>query len=395
MNIEFNYVPKRGRKPKLYMVLDTETATLPFANEICKTAKQKQTICIAKPLVYDIGWQIVDAKGNIYSRHSFLVSEIFSVPSVFNTAYYKEKRPLYLEKLKNGETSLLDWNSIMDILRDDLQYVVGAGAYNSMFDYKKAIPFTERYIEKLYSDDYYRWEKQQRERCEYILSSGEKPKNDEWDGNNFNFRGVDYPIFDLWGNACEKLINTVEYKKKCLELSMLTATGQFFKTSAETTFRHLCEKYDFIESHMALDDAEIETEILRKALQRGKLTMGLIYFPFQQLGKTTDFIFQSKKIVPYDEVQNVIDTMEEKTREYDKSSTFLTYLERDLYKLYDYQLNNYGMANIDRMRELEKNELERLIWKKMKQLMNLTEYGKAYYRVSEEIDELKEKLARM
>ena len=53
---------------------------------------------------------------------------------------------------------------------------------------------------------------------------------------NFNFRGVDYPLFDLWGIACERLINTKAYKKKCLEMSMITSSGQFFKTSAETTF---------------------------------------------------------------------------------------------------------------------------------------------------------------
>ena len=54
------------------------------------------------------------------------------------------------------------------------------------------------------------------------------------------------------------------------------------------------ESYGFIESHTALDDAIIESEILQKAAKKGKLTMGLQYFPFQMLGKTTDFIFQSK-----------------------------------------------------------------------------------------------------
>ena len=89
-------------KKKYFLTLDTETATLPFANEIAKTPKEKQNIAIAKPLVYDIGWVISDRNGNIIKKENFLVQETFFVPSVFNTAYYKDKRPIYMEMLKNG-----------------------------------------------------------------------------------------------------------------------------------------------------------------------------------------------------------------------------------------------------------------------------------------------------
>lgn len=397
MRMNFEETPKRrGKKPQLFMVLDTETATLPFANELAKTAKQKQKIAIAKPLVYDIGWQIIDRSGNVYSRHNYLISEIFSVPSVFNTAYYKDKKPIYLEMLKNGNITLLDWNSVMEILEEDLKRADFVGAYNSMFDYKKAIPFTEQYIEKLYSPDYYAWEYKQRKTCERMLTDVKPPKNDNWDGDNFNFRGNDYPLFDLWGIACETLINTKAYKCKCLEMSMITASGQFFKTSAETTFRHICEKYDFIESHTALDDALIESQILMKASKKKKLTMGLQYFPFQMLGKTTDFIFQSKRAIAFDEVQNVIDVMEEKSQEYEKHSTFLIYLERDMYRLMKYQKEHHSkVASEIKMLRLEYNETERMLWKKRKQLENLKEGGKAWFRVKDEIKELKKDLQKL
>lgn len=393
-NFNFTEKPKqKGRKPQLFLVLDTETATLPFANKLAKTAKQKQTIAIAKPLVYDIGWQILDRKGNIYSRHNYLVSEIFSVPSVFNTAYYKEKKPIYLQMLKDGKITLLDWNSIIEILLQDLEKADFVGAFNSMFDFKKAIPFTEKYINKLYSDDYYNWEKHQKQRCIEILSIKRNYQNPDWDSENFNFRGQDYPLFDLWGIACERLINTKTYKRKCLEMSMITSSGQFFKTSAETTFRHIMEEYGFIESHTALDDAIIESEILQKAAKKGKLTMGLQYFPFQMLGKTTDFILKSKSKVPYEEVQNVIDVMKEKTKEYDENSTFLIYLERDVMRLMDYQLENYEKTNTDLYNRLTVNELQRQIEKKKKQLLNLKEYGNAWIRTKNEIQDLEIKLA--
>lgn len=45
-------------KKKMYMVLDTETATLPFVKEMDEEAKKN--VAIAKPLVYDIGWTMID-----------------------------------------------------------------------------------------------------------------------------------------------------------------------------------------------------------------------------------------------------------------------------------------------------------------------------------------------
>ena len=42
-------------KKLYYMVVDTETATLPFANEIAHdNPERKKRIAIAKPLIYDM-----------------------------------------------------------------------------------------------------------------------------------------------------------------------------------------------------------------------------------------------------------------------------------------------------------------------------------------------------
>lgn len=66
-----------GRR-KYYMVLDCETATLPYVTEL--EPEQKKTVAIAKPLIYDLGWQIIDRKGRVYDRKNFLISEIFQYP---------------------------------------------------------------------------------------------------------------------------------------------------------------------------------------------------------------------------------------------------------------------------------------------------------------------------
>ena len=87
---------KLDKRRKYYLILDCETATLPYAAKF--PADVKKNVAIAKPLIYDLGWQIVDIKGKVYKRASYLISEIFSVPAVFNTAYYASKRTIYRER---------------------------------------------------------------------------------------------------------------------------------------------------------------------------------------------------------------------------------------------------------------------------------------------------------
>lgn len=283
-------------KEKKLQIFDCETATMPFANEIANgDAEKKKKIAIARPLIYDAGWTVAGRSGRIYKKRSYLVAEIFSVPSVFNTAYYADKRPIYLEKLKKGEIELKPWNEIVEIWEKDAAECEAVGAFNSMFDFKKAIPFTELYIKKLYSPDYFEWEKSQRSLCQHIITQNYK-KNEEkiFEPEIFRFRDKTYPLFDLWGLAVDNLLNTVSYKKECLNHGLLTNSGLYFKTSAESTFQYLCNKYDFIESHTALEDAEIETFILSRIAARGAIKPGIKYFPFRDLGYTDDFCMRKK-----------------------------------------------------------------------------------------------------
>ena len=281
-------------RKKFYLTLDTETATLPFANEICKDAKQKQKIAIAKPLVYDIGWTITDRTGNIIKKVNYLVQETFFVPNVFNTAYYKDKRPVYMELLEKGLISPKTWNEIIKELITDLNNCDIATAYNACFDFKKAIPFTEKYIKHLYSVDYNAWETKQKKSCEKILRGKKEAENPTFLEPYFEIRDKKYPIADLWGIACDRLINIDKYRNYCLENELLTASALFFKTSAETAFQYLMKQYDFIEAHTALSDAEIEAQILTKALKRGKIDPIIKAFPFRELGKTTDYVTEKK-----------------------------------------------------------------------------------------------------
>ena len=279
-----------------YLTIDTETCTLPFLNEWALSSEDKKKIAIAKPLIYDIGWTIANRTYGVIEKKNFLVAETFAVPSVFNTAYYKEKRPLYLEMMKRGEITVLPWNAIMEILLEDMNNCEYICAYNAMFDMKKAFPFTELYIKKLYSPDYQEWENYQRTLCERILTEKKKQNERDFDPENFFFRGEKYPMIDIWGIACKYLLDNNKYKKMCLRESKISPSGLYFTTNAETAMQYLSKRFDFIEDHTALSDAEIETEILFYCLKHGKLIVGIEYFPFRMLGYTTDYVQEARGV---------------------------------------------------------------------------------------------------
>ena len=281
---------KYDKRRKYYIVLDCETATLPEA--INYEGEERKNIAIAKPLIYDLGWKVIDAQGRTYARKNYLISEIFSVPAIFDTAYYASKRCIYLEKLEKGEIILTDWKTASAELVEDMDACVAVGAYNSMFDYKKAIPFTDLYISKLYSPDFHDWLNYQNKKLPWLATGHRNENPNGFDETIFRFRGKEYPLFDLWGLSCRHILNCDEYKNMCLDNDWQTASGKYFKTSAETAFRFFSETLDFEEAHTAIDDAEIESILFAEICKRTKkkFEMGIIYFPFRELGTVEDFV---------------------------------------------------------------------------------------------------------
>ena len=281
---------KYDKRRKYYIVLDCETATLPEA--INYDGEERKNIAIAKPLIYDLGWKVIDAQGRTYARKNYLISEIFSVPAIFDTAYYASKRCVYLEKLEKGEIILTDWKTASAELVEDMDACVAVGAYNSMFDFKKAIPFTDLYISKLYSPDFHDWLDYQNKKLPWLAAGHRNENPNGFDETIFRFRGKEYPLFDLWGLSCRHILNCDEYKNMCLDNDWQTASGKYFKTSAETAFRFFSETLDFEEAHTAIDDAEIESLLFAEICKRTKkkFEMGIIYFPFRELGTVEDFI---------------------------------------------------------------------------------------------------------
>ena len=324
-----------------YIILDTETATLPFIGQWELSSEDKKKLAIAKPLVYDIGWTIASRTHGILEKRNFLVAETFSVPAIFNTAYYHEKRPLYLDMIAKGEIVVLPWDEIMKILLEDLQDASYICAYNAMFDFKKAIIFTELYIRKLYSPFYYEWEDLQRESCRRILHEKKKQNERDFDPEHFIFRGEKYPMIDIWGVACKYLLNNSKYKNMCLKESKISTSGLYFTTNAEVAMQYLSQRFDFIEDHTALSDAEIETEILFYCLKRGKIIVGIEYFPFKMLGYTTDYVQEARGVTEA-MAQNVAKAIREYLGEGEPSTPYQKQTYNRLMVLENFMEENWG-----------------------------------------------------
>ncbi len=360
--IEYHEPKRKGKKPRLYLVLDCETATLPFVNEWQLSANDKKKISIAKPLIYDIGWRIIDAKGYVYSQHSFLIQETFFVPNVFNTAYYKEKRPLYMDKFKAGTITAKTWNEAIKILEKDLPHIEMVLAYNSMFDFKKAIQFTERYIDALYSPYYNEWEGSQRRICKNILKNKKWENENEFDQYHFELRGKSYLLGDIWGDVCTQRINNDKYRRYCLEKKQLTNSGLFFKSSAETVFAYMFKDEGFTESHTAIEDAIIESDILVKLLKKKKVTIGITYFPFREIGNVYDYLtekaleyikrkeekeqrgekYKTPFSVPAEYYYNALSVMIERVQQGENLSTFASNLADKTFTLRKLANEAYG-----------------------------------------------------
>jgi pyrroloquinoline quinone (PQQ) biosynthesis protein C len=118
---------------------------------------------------------------------------------------------------------------------------------------------------------------------------------------------------------------------------MLTNSGTFFKTSAESSYRYLQNKYDFDEAHTALDDAIIESYILHKIAQRHAITMGIKYFPFRDLGYTYDHVMR-RKVPNLNECEKVVSAINAYIETKDEETAYV----RGLLKKVDMLLNYMG-----------------------------------------------------
>lgn len=195
-----------------------------------------ETVSIAKPFCYNIGYSIAaidkdTARPQILVEKDNLVEQVWHNPMLFSTAYYAEKRPLYVAAMRGRRAALKKFGHItQEMCRDFERYEVArAFAFNSDFD------------ERVFNFN-----------CDWFKCI-----------NPFDT----VPISDIRGFVHAFLVDD-KYREFCEKNERFTDSGNY-STTAETAFQYLTENPDFAEEHTALADAQIELEILWKCLQAG------------------------------------------------------------------------------------------------------------------------------
>lgn len=195
----------------MIIVLDTETA-----NDLdC-------------PIVYDIGFAVIDDNNNVIETHSYLNADIFLDKEFMTSAYYAEKVPKYWEDVQNGTRLLRRWRTIKAIFWDtcgkyDIRQVY---AHNALFDWRSCTG-TQRYLTcSKYRQFFPRYVKM----CDTLKMARNTFKGDE------------------------------EYKKFCRDNGYITKNNQC-RFTAEVIYRYLTGNTDFEEAHTGLEDVMIEKEI--------------------------------------------------------------------------------------------------------------------------------------
>lgn len=220
---------KIDRRRTYKIVIDTET---------CPIDKDFEGVAPENMWVYDIGWQVVDKHGNVYERASYINKDIFyGERELMNSAYYAWKIPNYEKQIANGERIVASFYEIRKALVEVMKEyeITEVYAHNMRFDLG-TLNTTERWLTK--------------SKYRYFFPYGTE-------------------ICDTLKMARDVLGKMPTYKKFCVENDFCTAKGQP-RYTAEIIYRYITKDLDFVESHTALEDVEIETEILAYCYRQHK-----------------------------------------------------------------------------------------------------------------------------
>jgi len=189
---------------------------------------------LESPIVYDIGLIIANKQGDIYHTQSFIIDEVFYNNELMDTAYYRDKVPLYNEMVDNGEIWALPFRDIREyILESMVSYQIQhCMAFNAIFD-RRALNNTMSWIN-------------------YDLKKFYFPYGIKW-----------YCIMKL---AKQTIGKTENYKKWCELFPEERKYGkylQFCRGTAEMFYQYITDNPNYEENHTGLSDAFIELEIYK------------------------------------------------------------------------------------------------------------------------------------
>ena len=195
-----------------------------------KLVLDTETINLEKQFVYDLGYTIADADGNVVAKKSYVISQVYNNKELFATGYYSNKMPLYESRLKSGYSKKVGWGHAMRYLANDIKKygITEIYAYNSKFD-SRALNFMCAW---------------------YKVVNG--------------LGGIE--IQDIM-NFIKPITKSQDFVNFCESNGYMTnhKTPQPQK-KAETLYRYLTDNVDYEEEHTGLEDSLIELQILMTAL---------------------------------------------------------------------------------------------------------------------------------
>ena len=218
-----------------------------------------ETVSVDKCFCYNVGYVIFNTEERvILCKKEYVVQQVWHNVALFATAYYANKRPLYVSAMRGKRATLDKWGYIMRDMKHDIREhkVEYAYAYNSPFD-------------------------------DAVFTF-----NCDWYKTNNPLDTI--PVLDIRGMVSEFITNTKDYQDFCETYQRFTDSGNYSGT-AETVYQYVMQDPEFVEAHTALADSEIEAEILLTCLDLGaeigkeyKVTAQLHRYPIEPLTVKVD-----------------------------------------------------------------------------------------------------------
>lgn len=194
--------------------------------------------------IFDLGYTIATRKHTIIERQ-FLIREVLCNGRTMlgalknddwrNMMGYKLFE-VYIPSIESGAFVTSSWREAIETLQDDIltHDVDVFSAYNLAYD-RGALGNTQKFVT----------------------------------GNNGKILPKPVDLLDLWYFSCVTVCNTRGYHRAADQFGWRSDAGNV-RTNAEKTYAYLTGQFSFVESHTALHDAQIETEILQRLLAKRK-----------------------------------------------------------------------------------------------------------------------------
>ena len=228
---------KIDHRHKYGIMLDTETA-----NTIVEDDGKLDMRFV---LPYDIGFAVIDSKGNVYETFSFVNEDIFCDEyTLMKSAYYADKIPDYIRDLAHGNRTLATTYEIRKVLLDKIEeygceFVC---AHNALFDYRAC-------------NNIQRWTTKSKYR--YFFPYG----IEFWD------------TLKMARSVIAKMPTYIEF---CETHGFMTKNNQV-RLTVEVLYRFITGNLDFVEEHKGIEDVLIEVEILKYCKRQHKEMKYLLF----------------------------------------------------------------------------------------------------------------------